>query len=531
MSSLAKLKDEARRHEQREEWQQAIDLYLRVLRGGDGVTEVDLPLYNRVGDLFVRMGRPADAVNYYEEAADRYAEAGLHNNAIALCNKALRYTPNRPELYRKVGHYCALQGFTTDARRWFLEYAERAFAQGELAEALSALDDFADLAEDASLRELLGRLLHKYDRMEDSLREFRRAYGLLLNEGDDTGAERLRDDAMTLFPDLEELEPEELAPKVSADRDTSDDNARLPGIGEAVPDASATAPSTGQHETGSGADAAGSVQAGSLEGLESTDVGEGSTGGDPGGAAVMPGFEPTSLTADDEAASPEGEDDGESASPLPLLGSAPAHTPEPETRAGTPVDEAPRGASLKSAAGLTASALPDSEYVDLLDLIGLEQERSTDTRFRIEERAPTGDEDRDFAELLAQFKAKLAEHVPEDDAASHYDLGLAFREMGLVDEAINEFQRALRAGDARLKILEELGQCFIEKGQHNIAVKVLARALQLQREDDLELIGVYYHLGRAYESLGHNVEARDAYERVMGLDISFRDVSERIVRL
>jgi tetratricopeptide (TPR) repeat protein len=103
--------------------------------------------------------------------------------------------------------------------------------------------------------------------------------------------------------------------------------------------------------------------------------------------------------------------------------------------------------------------------------------------------------------------------------------------MGLIDEAISEFQVALRHGDSRLKIFEELGQCFSMKGQHSIAVKILTRAMQVEHGDDLELIGVFYHLGRAYEETGQAAEARDAYERVIGLDIGFKDVIDRMSRL
>src|SRR5919106_7042666 len=116
MTSVTKLKDEARRHEQQEEWDRAIQLYLKVLRGAEeGETEVELPLYNRVGDLYLRLGKPADAVTYYEQAADRYAEAGLYNNAIALCNKGMRYQPQHIGLLRKLGMFSALQGFYADA--------------------------------------------------------------------------------------------------------------------------------------------------------------------------------------------------------------------------------------------------------------------------------------------------------------------------------------------------------------------------------------------------------------------------------
>jgi tetratricopeptide (TPR) repeat protein len=62
-------------------------------------------------------------------------------------------------------------------------------------------------------------------------------------------------------------------------------------------------------------------------------------------------------------------------------------------------------------------------------------------------------------------------------------------------------------------------------------VKVLNRALQFEHRDELELIGVYYFIGRAYEALGQTSEARDAYERVLGLDIRFQDVQQRVARL
>jgi tetratricopeptide (TPR) repeat protein len=170
----------------------------------------------------------------------------------------------------------------------------------------------------------------------------------------------------------------------------------------------------------------------------------------------------------------------------------------------------------------------DDGFIDLAALLAEDAEDTT--RFRVEEAAPTGDEDHDFAELLSQFKAKLSAHLAPEDAASHYDLGLAFKEMGLVDEAIAEFQIALRNGHMRLKVFEELGQCFLQKSQYTIAEKVLRRALEARRDDELELLGVYYYLGCSYEALDRPEQARDAYERVLSMDINFRDAAERLAR-
>jgi peptide chain release factor 1 len=171
MASVAKLKDKAREFERKEEWAKAVDAYLQVIQAtekGDG--EVELSLYNRVGDLYLRLGKPSDSVDYYSKAADHYGEAGLYNNAIALCNKALRYQPDRVELYRKLGKLSAEQGFVTDARRWYLEYAEKLAKQGRKDEAFEALKEFASLAEDPEVREMLAAARAEIERIEQEIR-------------------------------------------------------------------------------------------------------------------------------------------------------------------------------------------------------------------------------------------------------------------------------------------------------------------------------------------------------------------------
>ena len=171
------------------------------------------------------------------------------------------------------------------------------------------------------------------------------------------------------------------------------------------------------------------------------------------------------------------------------------------------------------------------DYVDLSAFLSEASEAPAEsTRFVVAEKAPSGDEERDFAEMLTQFKAKVAENVSVEDASSHYDLGLAFKEMGLIEEAIAEFQTALHGGEERLKVYEELGDCFVQKGQFNVAVKILSRAVQLPRGSDNELLGVYYLLGRCHEELGQRAEAKEAYERVVSMDLQFRDVPDRLAR-
>jgi tetratricopeptide (TPR) repeat protein len=150
---------------------------------------------------------------------------------------------------------------------------------------------------------------------------------------------------------------------------------------------------------------------------------------------------------------------------------------------------------------------------------------------RVEQGEPVGDEDQDFLATLAQFKEGLAANVDATDFQTHYDLGIAFKEMGLLDEAVAQFQKALRAPGGHLRSAEALGTIFFEKGQYGVAEAVLERAIETLAEAEGEKIGLLYWIGRAVEAQGRSEQAVHWYERAMAVDITFSDVNERLRRL
>jgi tetratricopeptide (TPR) repeat protein len=160
-----------------------------------------------------------------------------------------------------------------------------------------------------------------------------------------------------------------------------------------------------------------------------------------------------------------------------------------------------------------------------------EDDQPKSTRMVVQEQAPTGNEQADFADMLRAFKQGVAQNVEDEDHQAHYDLGVAYKEMGLVDEAISEFQKALRGPRDRVRAYESLGQCFLEKSQFQVAATLLARALVEPGHTDETLVGVLYLLGYCHEALQQWAEALVYYQRVFAVDIEFRDVSERIAAL
>jgi len=198
----------------------------------------------------------------------------------------------------------------------------------------------------------------------------------------------------------------------------------------------------------------------------------------------------------------------------------PPAPPKPPAREGR---TAPKDAKMK----VRDEVAEAGDFVDLSAMILDEEALVRDTRMKVADEEPTGDEEKDFQEMLARFKQGIDENIDEADFQSHYDLGVAFKEMGLLDEAIAELQKALRAPEGKLRTSEALGVCFIDKGAYVVAESILRRGLELPASSDQERLGVLYWLGRALEAQGKKAEAREQYGRVFAVDIRFKDVGAR----
>ena len=128
MASVDRLKAKARQAEAKQNWKSALEFWNQILSmqaSGKVPNALDLAEYNRVGDLHLKVGEPAKASDFFETAADRYIESGFQNNAIALCNKVLRYAPGRVHVYLKLAKLLVQKGFVAEGKQHFLTYAER----------------------------------------------------------------------------------------------------------------------------------------------------------------------------------------------------------------------------------------------------------------------------------------------------------------------------------------------------------------------------------------------------------------------
>jgi tetratricopeptide (TPR) repeat protein len=100
--------------------------------------------------------------------------------------------------------------------------------------------------------------------------------------------------------------------------------------------------------------------------------------------------------------------------------------------------------------------------------------------------------------------------------------------MALYTEAVKEFQIASRSDQLQIKSIEMIGHCFLQQNNPRLAVKQLLRGLELVKVANTDNLGVHYNIGLAYEMLGDLERAREHFEEVYIVDISFRDVADKM---
>jgi tetratricopeptide (TPR) repeat protein len=537
MSNNAKLKKKAADYEAKKQFDKALQLYEQVLnttRAAD--EERDVPLYNRVGDLHYRLGNNDQAISYYEQAADLYAEGGFFNNAIALCNKILRYSPGRTIVYYKLGIISAKKGFNSDAKQNFLEYADRMQRLGKMDEAFRALKEFADLCPGQDdVRLMLAEQLARAERKPEALEQLEILYDTLEAEGRSSEANATLERMKSLDPTFKPRRSVTPVPRKKEGLVFLDLDFDTPAVAELPETEAPAARKTPQapKPVDIMEDVAPPV-AEAPEGLELTSLAE----EPPPPVAETLDLEPTSLevstlpvdqgpSEEDVVSHPSHE--------LVFLTPAeeePAPVPDFAPIDLNPIDDVPEMIETHSIEDedLPSNGSSDEEFIDLGEW--LERNRTpSSTRMIAHDEEPEDNEQKDFGEMLDKFKAGISRNVDEEDFESHYDLGIAFREMGLLDEAIGSFQKAARGKDQLVRASEAIGQCFMDKGEAGVTITVLERTLNTPGLSDSQMVGVLYLLGRASESLGREDVAASYYQRVLAVQIGFRDAADRLSSL
>jgi len=137
----------------------------------------------------------------------------------------------------------------------------------------------------------------------------------------------------------------------------------------------------------------------------------------------------------------------------------------------------------------------------------------------------------DVDEVFAKFKQGVKAQIADSDSATHYDLGVAYKEMGLLSDAAREFEIASIDPKLECTCLAMMGMMYRERGELDRAAEAYVRGLNAKHKTVAQEMSLYYDLGTIYEMKSDPDEAIYYFQRIMRRDPSYRDVPKRLAAL
>jgi len=138
-------------------------------------------------------------------------------------------------------------------------------------------------------------------------------------------------------------------------------------------------------------------------------------------------------------------------------------------------------------------------------------------------------------------QARAAEHYEKaglpDKAAplfeasgQFYSAGLSYMAVNMEKEAMSMFQRVRHTDEHYERAANLLGELFVKKGRHNLAIKKFAEVIA-DKPVTLDNIEVFYNLARAYEAGGEPQQAKPLYEKIILVDFNYKDANDRLANM
>ncbi len=511
MSKSNKLRRKAQSLLKKGKYDKAVEVYNKLLAGHKNNPNLN----NELGDIYLKNGDRIMAVSSFEKAVQHYEQVALYNNAVAVCKKILRIVPDRTITVYKLGELKAKQNFLPEAEKHFITYMDTILAEidspvegsGDRVETiLGMMKDFQSVKSKAV--EVLSALGLKYRAAEVNAQ-------LIKDLGEGNAPELMkayRERMEKLVSSLSSEEIEKINEILGSSAEGQDGKTPSPKDEMSVSDLVSETVVGSEEAVTPPADPKGrpSQDEKVLEeyGLETVTGEDDETVKEPGDIQEVKSSGPESVKNDlENGYSAAGHEDA-----LPESGVREEPFPPPELDTEeAPVS--PDGRKTDSKSGLQDDLTEDSE--------NLSRAEGFEDLSDITSEAPGSDVQ----------AGNITSDVEKDDFKSHYDLGMAYIEMALYDEAIKELQISSRSDQFKLQSLEMIGLCFISKGSPRLAVKQLQRGLDIAREAGKESLGIHYNLGTAYEALGEDKKALEHFEEVYIVDVTFREIQEKMKRL
>ena len=513
MSKLSQLKQDAYQAGKKRNWAQAITLYEEILDKDKN----NPTIINELGDLCLKAGDTGQAIRHFLNAASKYRQTGLLNNAVAIYKKILRYEAENQNAHWYLAETRAGQGLASEGEEHALHFLQHSGkVAGDIKEIfLKRCLQLLDLLPDSvPVHTALVEIFNVWEMRLEAARAQCLLAAIDEAAGLDGAARSRIEEAMARCPEI--VNYSEYA---RWDHRAHPDRAPRPTVGFAgFGDVSlASEPAPAVPAFADAAPVATGLSFGNID-LATPLV--------PPAVPVEEEEEPATATrrvaeilAQTDPTRDEKDDDGcfdiESGEDLEALVS--------EALAKSKL-KGLRDAPAAPAATATATAPPPPVH----------RQPADDPLSRIlnAESSPDGRGDSQLATITSEIGVMVGGSAgAEADAERLYEMGMVYLEMGLYDQACGSFESAARDEAFAVRAHEMWGITLQRAGRLPEAVKVLHAGLFHAADGSREQHGLRYHLGRAYEQAGDQAKAAECYRAIRAADPTFLDVGQRLKRL
>ena len=171
---------------------------------------------------------------------------------------------------------------------------------------------------------------------------------------------------------------------------------------------------------------------------------------------------------------------------------------------------------------------PAEEYIDLAKEL---EDELAEEEAMVEEATGRGKGEALLDEVFKEFQKGVAEQLSDEDSDTHFNLGIAYKEMGLLNEAIGEFQIASHDPSYFVEACSMIGVCANELGKHVDAAEWYQKALVAPDLSSDARTALRYELAFSFEMIGETEQAVGLFTDIQSIDPAYRDVSARLAAL